>query len=987
MKKLLFAALLLSSFISTQAQELCWDHRNNYGVCKKGKTIVPLSYDTVYLFNKVFVAIKENGSSMHVFDKNGVKVYGEDQLGAVCVNGENSTDPETILFSKYESGILNIWKYNEGAEPEKKEFDLKVSVFEISYTGLASSYKFGVGSDSYNLHYIIYNMYDGLLTKKLYKKIINLKDTKLFWCLLDDGIDLLSYKGTPILNDVLDIQYLATTDFSGLVYRTKENFYGIVDGNGKILVNSNLELTYINKSEVKKDRIFGMRGDKKVGCFNNNFEIEWENKSLEKYYFVGNLNNTTYAYAQEDFVYGILDKETNEIIIKPEFEQFLSNIDSDDKFIVKQNGKYGVKNLKNDEVVPFKYTSINRLSSVLVGFKEGDKWAVYDVVNNQLSPAYYDELVLGENDSPLGRANGREYDLIKSISIPKASIPDPVKKLNRKTIFSGEQIAASEKKNEEYPIFKDIFVYQQCNKSFDDPTTYLDKYFNGGFIKTDNGFALLRKKNQYIGEVQLGTQLIQYDKEGKLIKEGGANEIKVPYYNDMRFKSVYFNQTENGFISIEPNVTLFFDKQLKYVNHAFPDLNHSKTVNEPSSWSDRISHPQGYLNLAAVHVPNSNYVAVLKGNDRAGNIAKNSLKLELIDQNTGAIVRGEYFQFDNSLFDVKTKTEGQYEMFNPILAITNDFHLIVAISENNKGEYVTQYEPNTVFLEFDLRKFIDEGALEKTREFEKSVFCYDMQLVENGEVYLVYGSNWPKQDYRRSRKTGNLDSKGEIFRNKYSNWKPENDDIKDDFAGSIINMGGRGTWILDVAQEQERAYVWTAVQRKQITDDGADFIRSLGLNNERRGTLRPTCVPSNTPELPRTGEGITEDRILLVDGATLYEVSASGITYNTLKNVKLDNQVFSSDYETKLKKKQIEPVDYSDGPSEIKENHWVVKNGRSTTIYVGNNGTSKYLKPGEEWEMSCISDLRWKIKEGSSTKDGADITRGKDHCGEVFIVE
>ncbi len=74
----------------------------------------------------------------------------------------------------------------------------------------------------------------------------------------------------------------------------------------------------------------------------------------------------------------------------------------------------------------------------------------------------------------------------------------------------------------------------------------------------------------------------------------------------------------------------------------------------------------------------------------------------------------------------------------------------------------------------------------------------------------------------------------------------------------------------------------------------------------------------------------------------------------------------------------------SSSKPQVESGKWIVKNESGSTQFIGINGQSKELKNGDEWKLSCVSDLYYYYKEGTSNKRGKLIVEGDDVCGTIY---
>lgn len=95
----------------------------------------------------------------------------------------------------------------------------------------------------------------------------------------------------------------------------------------------------------------------------------------------------------------------------------------------------------------------------------------------------------------------------------------------------------------------------------------------------------------------------------------------------------------------------------------------------------------------------------------------------------------------------------------------------------------------------------------------------------------------------------------------------------------------------------------------------------------------------------------------------------------------LDKAVVASSSSTSGSKR---PKSSSSSKPQVESGKWIVKNESGSTQFIGINGQSKELRNGDEWKLSCVSDLYYYYKEGTSNKRGKLIVEGDDVCGTIY---
>ena len=110
-----------------------------------------------------------------------------------------------------------------------------------------------------------------------------------------------------------------------------------------------------------------------------------------RYYKPGVVVISRFYYGKRE--YGMLDKEGN-VIISPVCEN-IDDVDNRGNFIVKYNGKSGVNNIENKNIIPFVYDSIRRFSICNTDYyiiSLAKKFGVINYKNEIVVPIVYDAI-------------------------------------------------------------------------------------------------------------------------------------------------------------------------------------------------------------------------------------------------------------------------------------------------------------------------------------------------------------------------------------------------------------------------------------------------------------------------------------------------------------------------------------------------------------------------------------------------------------------
>lgn len=359
----------------------------------EGNEVIPNQYDLVNGFSGSQAIVVKN-SKYGVIDKfnNIVLDFKYDYISK-----ENSDIYLVKLNNKY--GYINEKgeKITDIVYDEARNFDYdtavvgKINNFKLSYGIINKKGEFIV-TPKYNE---IYNFKFGYATvglEKNYKKLYGKID--------------------KFGNEIVECQYDEISDISENYFVVKQNNKW---GYKKLNTKDIPEIIYDRAYEFK-DGLGLVCLDKKWFYVNDKLEKAFE-KTYDKAYSFKN----GYAIAMEGEKYFVIDKNANEVSSKYDSLDTVNSI----TYIVKENNKFGVYDVKNSKMIlPVKYDYV-KLSSKYTILKENDKFGIvknedYENELNRNNTAYLSNHKMSLNGSDVEvqayLIDGNNYFMLRDLA-------------------------------------------------------------------------------------------------------------------------------------------------------------------------------------------------------------------------------------------------------------------------------------------------------------------------------------------------------------------------------------------------------------------------------------------------------------------------------------------------------------------------------------------------------------------------------------------
>lgn len=310
------------------------------------------------------------------YEKNVLKFRENDKYGLIDYSGNIIIEAkyDEITGLEYKPGELRVKIQNKygvinplGKEIVKPEYEYIEGDKYYKKEANTSGYIVGIkAEDGYKYGYLTENGKQILDIKyNNVERVLDIKSEDVYLIAYDNG------KGAIIKGkkEITDYEYakIEKVEAEDLFWIEKAEKYGLLDSNGKAILNPEYEDVYVEGINIfakkdEEDYIFDLKGNKLDGI-----DYSKKYKTANENYFI-TVNN--------EGLYGIVDNDNNKLIdnnyvyLEYAFEDFfiVSNID----------GKTGVINKDNNIVIEIKYDIIEKLS-------EGNMIQVVELENNTLS--------------------------------------------------------------------------------------------------------------------------------------------------------------------------------------------------------------------------------------------------------------------------------------------------------------------------------------------------------------------------------------------------------------------------------------------------------------------------------------------------------------------------------------------------------------------------------------------------------------------------
>lgn len=232
------------------------------------------------------------------------------------------------------------------------------------------------------------------------------------------NLTILNLDGTKVFDEVFSAVYRSSTQNSPIYFLEKDNLLSVFTNNRKIVQKDILAFDYIidedllvnpllsNKVSIislkhknGKYALFNEFGMKTVGVFDYD-------KIVQKF-----AGDKVYFIVVKNGKYGIVDHLNNQVIGFSYDELSFSNASALEKqvtIVARKNKKYGAIDLENNTVIPFKYDYLEKISAQknLFKAKNGKKYVLINGNDQILNKGPFDEISNFEGNEALSFNEG-----------------------------------------------------------------------------------------------------------------------------------------------------------------------------------------------------------------------------------------------------------------------------------------------------------------------------------------------------------------------------------------------------------------------------------------------------------------------------------------------------------------------------------------------------------------------------------------------------
>ena len=406
-------------------------------VSAKGKLLLPFEYDAIsYEYGNIFHVKKAGkyGIVNSFGDLLQPPVYDEIYGHQVILNDKHgilNPDYKSLLFpvafdnikkyEKYNSGfysphkLVHIQKGNqEGLLNEKGEKVLSLDSQKIVFNKNSVFIKKDSlwGMMDYDLSILLKMEYDSIITNESAKHLflvkkdnkfglwkINSKDWKIP---LDyDAIEIRSKDEALVQkNQKWGLFNFTSGEVTEIKYDEIKRYKGRIDDQWEILA--------LYKNQEKEIEQYEKRRRQGIQERNGKYGVIGKDDQWlipPKYETIRN-HGSFYAIIQNDKK-GIMASD-GRLIIPPEYEEVPYDI-GDNFLKVKQQGKWGIINTKNEIFIPCKYDGIEKLEDGILKVLDGDYWTMIDMKGKPICESSFSSIWrMGSSFSSVSRI--RSYD-------------------------------------------------------------------------------------------------------------------------------------------------------------------------------------------------------------------------------------------------------------------------------------------------------------------------------------------------------------------------------------------------------------------------------------------------------------------------------------------------------------------------------------------------------------------------------------------------
>ncbi len=303
------------------------------------------------------------------YEKNIVQYQENGKWGIASLEGKKITDAiyDSVESMPYKEGNLLVSQNEKCGVINNKGYTILPIKYDIINSDnyyskkneyLKSGYIAGVKTEE-GYRYGYYNAKGKEILKTEYNdiyRIVDIDDDKNAYLIaMKDGRYGALKNGKEIINyDYQDIEY---NSLNKLFVVTKGSKMGVINQKGKtILDNSYSDIQFsgiyitAKKDEAGEYEIYKPDGEK---IPNNNWTT-----------MIPTLNENYFIVSDSNFLYGVIDKNNNQII--PNSYTYISYLENDNFAVCNQNGKYGIINKEGKSTIEINYDSIQKINNTQI---------------------------------------------------------------------------------------------------------------------------------------------------------------------------------------------------------------------------------------------------------------------------------------------------------------------------------------------------------------------------------------------------------------------------------------------------------------------------------------------------------------------------------------------------------------------------------------------------------------------------------------------
>lgn len=386
---------------------------------------------------------------------------------------------------------------NFGEGNMQKDYGIKfivlfiICVFLLAMDTLAFGMDFNDDIQKITLDYYYY---DGFGQDKVVQSV---EDGS--WHILKPDGSLINLRG----------KYLAFAGMEGINQNFDDDYYRFVIGNDSYHIDYSNRFIYVDKNGLE--------------CFVDGYKYVDPTKG-ENYFIIRNVKGDGYET-------GLYHKYNKTLIIPAVYDTL--NYISDDRIIACKNDKYGMMNIKQEEIIPFIYKYIDYINDNFIIAINDEKYGVINIDNEVVLSFEYDEIYnIHEYGEYLRISKNNKFGLINTAT---AEIVVPMEYDGIEYSRNETAVAVKEGRFGVIDVTnKNVvpFIYDSIMNCYDGFIVYKDEM--AGFIN-EKGSVVLPVEYYNISEVKDGfiTAVIE-DKNGEhkyAVYDLNGEEIVPPIYD------------------------------------------------------------------------------------------------------------------------------------------------------------------------------------------------------------------------------------------------------------------------------------------------------------------------------------------------------------------------------------------------------------------------------------------------------------------------